>query len=58
MLAPTKQERDAKTAWGDLAKNNKNKKQKKGANEAKDGNQVDFAMIRKFTDLKLSAPLS
>jgi hypothetical protein len=34
MLAPSKQERDAKTVWGDLAKNTKNKKSKKGANEA------------------------
>jgi hypothetical protein len=33
-LAPSKQERDAKSAWSDLAKINKNKKSKKGANEA------------------------
>lgn len=34
MLAPSKQEREAKSVWGDLAKNNKNKKSKKGVVEA------------------------
>lgn len=59
-LAPSKEARDGQTAFGSL-KTNKGKKGKKttAAGSAADvGGQVDFAMIKRFTLLKIPAPLA
>lgn len=56
-LAPTKESRDT-SGFGSL-KSNKGKKGKKNTAGAggEAGGQVDFAMIKQFTSLKVSPPL-
>lgn len=56
-LAPTKESRDA-SGFGSLKTNKGKKGKKNNAGAGADaGGQVDFAMIKQFTSLKVSPPL-